>query len=641
MKSKVRLGFADLFGESRWLGDLMSYPLSGLFSRTKPSARSHGRGVLLIPGFLSRDYSLSPLAARLEALGYRIFFSGIWYNVDCPVHILPRLEKVLRKANYKTHAKVVLIGHSLGGIYARELACRFPQLVERAILLGSPVKDPLESPNTFLRPVFQWWHRRCAEMVAGSASEAEVEESPNPPNVPETLIYSKTDGVVQWQNCIESGPEVETIEVPSSHCGLPYRPEVFEIIVDRLARCSEPSRSLTLIAAAPKYRPLKSASCLTRFGQALAASCLMPFLFARFREAPLNEVRVLKVRPHDKKRTNLGRLHLQISQSPNPESWSEPMKPDHEVPMEAGAIILAGGDGTRLVSLTRKIAGRDLPKQFCTILEEETLLEQTMRRVSLSISTERTVTVLTRAHEQFYSDLIADLPVRNLAIQPANRGTAVAILFGLIRLITLRRISTVVIFPSDHYVDDESIFMRHVDAAISGVSSPPSKIVLLRIPADRPESDYGWIEPAEQLTQSSSGVKPIFRIRRFWEKPPPQLAVDLWSRGLLWNSFVVVARVAALIDMFARMIPRLYLSFAKIRAVLNTSAETDAVDKLFADLPSLNFSEAILAGCPSELSVLPTTGVRWNDLGEPSRVMATLAKAGLRPGWLAANRSTD
>src|ERR1700752_431710 len=125
----------------------MSFALHGLLRRTNPSARSHGRAVLHILGFLSGDYSLIPLADRLEGLGYRIFFSGIWYNVDCPVHALPRLEKVLREANYRTHAKVALIGHSLGGIYARDLACRFPHLVERAILLGSPVKDPLESSN--------------------------------------------------------------------------------------------------------------------------------------------------------------------------------------------------------------------------------------------------------------------------------------------------------------------------------------------------------------------------------------------------------------------------------------------------------------------------------------------------------------
>jgi triacylglycerol lipase len=252
MKSELRLDFLDLLGESRWLGDFMSSTLDGLFHRATPNARVQRRGLLLIPGFLSGDYSLSPLATRLEVLGYRIFFSGIWYNVDCPFHMLPRLEKVLRKAHYKTQSKVVLIGHSLGGIYARELACRFPNLVERAILLGSPVRDPLESSNMLLQPVFEWWHRRCAEMARASAGEPVVGQSPNPPRVPETLIYSKTDGVVKWQNCIEPGATVEAIEVPSSHCGLPYRPEVFQIIVDRLARSSERRRSLATVTGVPR-----------------------------------------------------------------------------------------------------------------------------------------------------------------------------------------------------------------------------------------------------------------------------------------------------------------------------------------------------------------------------------------------------
>lgn len=83
------------------------------------------------------------------------------------------------------------------------------------------------------------------------------------------------------------------------------------------------------------------------------------------------------------------------------------MKPEREAPKEAGAVILAGGDGTRLAPLTRHIAGHDLPKQFCAILGGETLLEQTYRRVSLSISRGRTVTVLCHAHERFYYPLIS------------------------------------------------------------------------------------------------------------------------------------------------------------------------------------------------------------------------------------------
>jgi triacylglycerol lipase len=209
--------------------------------------RQLGLGVLLIPGFLSGDYSLSPLAYRLGAFGYRVFVSGIWYNVDCPFHTLPRLEKILCKANDQTDARVAIIGHSLGGIYARELACRFPNLVARVILLGSPVRDPLKSPNKFLRPFFAWWHRRCASSYARSTGGEEVEPSTDPPRVPETLIYSKADGVVQWQNCIESGPQVEAIEVRSSHCGLPYCAEVSQIIIDQLAQCCEQQQSVRAV----------------------------------------------------------------------------------------------------------------------------------------------------------------------------------------------------------------------------------------------------------------------------------------------------------------------------------------------------------------------------------------------------------
>lgn len=254
MKTNLRLGFADLFGETRLLGEFLSFTLLGLLQRALPNRRRHRRGVLLIPGFGVGDATLSPLAVKLEELGYRTFFSGIWCNVDCPVHTLSRLEKVLRKASHRTRAKVVIIGHSLGGLYARELACRFPNLVERAILLGSPVRDPLEGSNKFLTPLFEFWHRRCSGGLSPSSGAGEIELSPVPPRPPETLIYSKTDGVVQWQNCIESGAHVEAIEVSSSHCGLPYCSQAFNIIVERLAQSSDRNRSLTAHAAVRKNR---------------------------------------------------------------------------------------------------------------------------------------------------------------------------------------------------------------------------------------------------------------------------------------------------------------------------------------------------------------------------------------------------
>jgi triacylglycerol lipase len=254
MKTNLRIGFKALLGETRLLGEFLSFTFLGFFQRAALSnRRRQRRGVLLIPGFGAGDVTLRPLGARLGDLGYRIFFSGIWCNVDCPIHTLSRLEQALRRASSKTGAKVSLIGHSLGGIYARELACRFPNLIERVILLGSPVTEPLESSNRFLTPLFEFWHRRCAGGFSTSGSE-ELELSPVPPLPPETLIYSKTDGVVQWQSCIESGANVEVIEVSSSHCGLPYCPKAFRVMVERLAQSADRSGSLAADAAARNNR---------------------------------------------------------------------------------------------------------------------------------------------------------------------------------------------------------------------------------------------------------------------------------------------------------------------------------------------------------------------------------------------------
>ena len=88
------------------------------------------------------------------------------------------------------------------------------------------------------------------------------------------------------------------------------------------------------------------------------------------------------------------------------------------------AIILAGGDGNRLSSLTSKISGQQMPKQFCSLMGETAMLEQTYRRVSLSVRPERIFVVLNRAHERFYAQLLDGTPAQNLVIQPCNRRFA-------------------------------------------------------------------------------------------------------------------------------------------------------------------------------------------------------------------------
>src|SRR5436190_1523962 len=96
-------------------------------------------------------------------------------------------------------------------------------------------------------------------------------------------------------------------------------------------------------------------------------------------------------------------------------------------------VILAGGDGSRLLPLTRLLTGDERPKQFCRIGGDETLLEKTSRRVSLKIAAENTAVVVTETHEPFYRSALSHLSPENLVVQAKNKGTAPAILYSLLR----------------------------------------------------------------------------------------------------------------------------------------------------------------------------------------------------------------
>ena len=185
---------------------------------------------------------------------------------------------------------------------------------------------------------------------------------------------------------------------------------------------------------------------------------------------------------------------------------------------DRSAIILAGGEGMRLRSLTRRIAGDERPKQFCRFVGGETLLDRTRVRVARSVRPDRTCLVLTRSHESFYAPLLGKGPLGPLVVQPCGRGTAPAILYGLLRVAETGPQDAVALFPSDHYVSDDARFMAHVEAALGAVEAHPDLVVLLGIEAEGPEVQYGWIEAGERVLDQPH--YPVYQVRRFWEKPP-------------------------------------------------------------------------------------------------------------------------
>lgn len=292
------------------------------------------------------------------------------------------------------------------------------------------------------------------------------------------------------------------------------------------------------------------------------------------------------------------------------------------------AVILAGGDGTRLQSMTRAISGDNRPKQFVPVIGGSTLLNQTRRRVALSFEPGRTLIVVTQKHRQFYKPSAHEIPPALLLEQPVNKGTAPAILYALQRVAVRSPKAVVALFPSDHFFADDEEFMSHIEVAIDAVEIQPETVILLGITPTAPETEYGWIEPAPSIL--SSAQKSITRVRKFWEKPSLNLATSLMQHGCLWNSFVMVGRVDALLKMTRAALPEMHAAFAAITPTFETANEQKALAELYSHIEDSNFSHQVLAVRPADLMVMRVGDVGWSDLGEPKRVLSTLARLGVQ-----------
>jgi pimeloyl-ACP methyl ester carboxylesterase len=191
--------------------------------------RGDGHPVLVFPGLGANDFTTVPLRRFLDHLGYVTHPWGQGFNFGPRKGVLKRCNDDVR-ALFARHAQPVsLIGWSLGGLYARELAKELPEHVRCVITLGTPFTGHPRATNAW----------RIFEMVSGqSVNDATMmAQLRKPPPVPTTSIYSRTDGVVSWRCSInEPGPLTENIEVHASHIGMGMNPMALYAVADRLAQ---------------------------------------------------------------------------------------------------------------------------------------------------------------------------------------------------------------------------------------------------------------------------------------------------------------------------------------------------------------------------------------------------------------------
>lgn len=212
--------------------------------------------VLLVPGFMAGDPTLRGMSAFLRHQGFRTYRAQIIANVGCTRQAADKLERRLESIATRRDRKVTIVGHSLGGMLARGLASRRPDLIEGIISMGSPVLAP-----GAVHKVLAWDAQMLAKLTragfggmmsadcfGGECARLSFEESQLAlaPDLSFTAIYSKRDGIVDWRACLD--PAAEQVEVRTSHCGMAVDPVVMDHVLHAL-RAQQVMRAS--LAAAP------------------------------------------------------------------------------------------------------------------------------------------------------------------------------------------------------------------------------------------------------------------------------------------------------------------------------------------------------------------------------------------------------
>jgi len=295
-------------------------------------------------------------------------------------------------------------------------------------------------------------------------------------------------------------------------------------------------------------------------------------------------------------------------------------------------IILSGGNGTRLRDLVFHRRADYLPKQYLNFIGKRSMLEHTSHRAEKLIPAQKLLIVIAKEHLQFdeVRRQIASRPRECIIIQPQNKDTGAGILLPLMHLHKRDPTAIVTVFPSDHFILEEDLFMRHVERAFRIVESDGARIVLLGTEPNEPDPEYGYILYGGRIDNPDlDGGRTV---EMFVEKPSADAAKTIMRKGALWNTLVLVVTCKTLLQAIKRATPELYRSFEPIQDAIGTPDEQRAIERVYQKLPSLNFSKGVLETLSYEnrqnLRVLPVRGVTWKDWGTSDRLSKTLCQLG-------------
>jgi mannose-1-phosphate guanylyltransferase len=285
----------------------------------------------------------------------------------------------------------------------------------------------------------------------------------------------------------------------------------------------------------------------------------------------------------------------------------------------AFAVVLAGGDGERLRSLTTTREGLVVPKQYCSLGRADCLLQDAVARARALVTATHVCSVVAAQHRRWWRPALANVNDANVFVQPQNRGTGLGILLALLRLRRVNPAAVVTLLPADHYFRDEALVIRALRAAANLATEHAASIYVLGTDPEAPDQELGYILPAERVRGTAVDVV------GFAEKPSLAYARELMGLGALWNLFILVGSVGALLELFAESYAR---PLELMQAALDEEAagEAGALAALYATLAPIDFSRDVLELQANRLQVMRVPNCGWTDLGTPQRVEATVRR---------------
>jgi mannose-1-phosphate guanylyltransferase len=270
------------------------------------------------------------------------------------------------------------------------------------------------------------------------------------------------------------------------------------------------------------------------------------------------------------------------------------------------AAIMAGGQGTRFWPKSR----RSKPKQFLSIICDETMISNTVNRLIPIIPKENIFSVINRSHINEMKEHTSIIE-ENIIVEPIGRNTAPCIGLAAIYIQRKDPEGVMVALPADHYIKEEELFHKTLLIA-KEVASKKGYLVTLGIEPKTPATGFGYIEKGEPLLQKGSNE--VFKVKRFTEKPDLNTASKFLTSGnFLWNSGIFVWKVSTILEEIKAYLPSLYCGLMEIKDAIGTKQERDVISKVYSDIESISIDYGIME--KSNNAVVIPSDFTWNDVG--------------------------